>query len=118
MKLIFITCFLVVSSICIAQTNQDILNRKITLSIEKATVQSVLNELSKKYSIRFSYEPTKIPLQKEVKLPQKEMLLKDLLTTIFKDTEIEYTVHAQVIILTKRSAPATGVSVKKMSFIP
>ena len=116
MKLIFFTYFLVVSSICIAQTNQDILTEKVTLSTEKATVQSVLNELSKKYRIRFSYEPTKIPLQKQITLPQKEMPLKDVLITVFKDTEIEYTVHAQVIILTKRLLPSTGGSVKKNEF--
>jgi CarboxypepD_reg-like domain len=86
-----------------AQTNEDLMNKMVSLSNEKETIQSILTEITKKYDIIFSYEPTEIPLQKEVELPLDKMPLKRILEVLFKDTNIAFSVHSNVIILTRTS---------------
>lgn len=117
MKLIVIFCFLVFPIICMAQMDEDLLNKPIKLHTDKATVQGILNDLSKNYHIRFSYEPREIPLQLEVKLPKEEMLLKDVLESVFSNTGIIYIVNSHVIILKKApSDPPEKENKKKGSY--
>jgi hypothetical protein len=84
-----------------AQNSGDLLKTQITLERNEATVQAFLDEISNKYSIVFSYEPSEIELNKIVKLPAVSMVLVDILTEIFKNTSITFVVHSNVIVLRK-----------------
>ena len=84
-----------------AETDSDILNIKVTLSNNEATVQKLLDEISSKYSIVFSYEPSEIDLNRTVKLSYTTNMLNVVLSDLFRNTDTEFKVHAKVIILRK-----------------
>lgn len=107
-KFFFSFYCLVFPFICIAQMNDELLNKTIKINNENWTIQSLLNEITKKYNIVFSYEPPEIPLQKEVKLPIGEMLLKEVLNVAFKNSGIQYVVQSRVIILGKNIVNPPG----------
>ena len=71
-----------------------------------ASVQALLEEITNKYSIAFSYEPTEMNLTRRIKLSNKSTTLNNALTEIFRNTDIEFRVHANVIILRKAKTDA------------
>jgi uncharacterized protein (UPF0248 family) len=73
-----------------AQVNTNILNTTIRVTSENTTVKNILEEITRNYHIVFSYEPSEIPLTREVKIARKEMPLKELLDAMFKNTDIGY----------------------------
>lgn len=84
-----------------AQTGNDLLKTRITLDNEKTTIQAFLDEITKKYAIVFSYDPIEIDLTRMVKLSYTSADLDHVLSDIFRNTDIEFKVHANVIILRK-----------------
>jgi hypothetical protein len=84
-----------------AQNNDELLNKRVRFPKEKLTVQCVLNELTKKYNINFSYEPTEIPLQKNVAISKSEITLREALNGLAVNSGIEYIVRSKVIIIRK-----------------
>lgn len=98
--------------IATAQTNSDVLDMHVRLTVRNTTIQKAIEELSVKYSIVFSYEPSEIPLDKAVTLPTTEMLLKDLLSVMFKNTKVLVSARSGVIILRKAASPGYNTKLK------
>ena len=90
-----------------AQTDNELLKTKISLSQNEANIQSILEEITNKYSIAFSYDPAEIDVTKKVKLSNKLLDLNNLLIEMFRNTGITYKVYAKVVILKLEKEPIT-----------
>lgn len=80
---------------------QEILNKKITLSINKQGLKTILNRIEKVAEIRFAYTEQTIPLSKKISVEAREERLGDLLERIFKPLNVSYEVSGSQIILKK-----------------
>ena len=97
--LILLTFIVFVNSY--AQKDKDLLKTVINLSTDEASVKAFLDEITGKYSIAFSYESTEIDLNRMVKLSKKSSTLENILSEIFRNTDIKFKLYANVIILAK-----------------
>jgi hypothetical protein len=90
------------------ETNEDILNKKITLSAKDIIIQNIINEISLSSGIIFSFEPSEIPLQTIIHLPSVEITIREALKAIERETGIAYSFRSNVIILKRASKAKTG----------
>lgn len=113
MKLVLVTLiYLFFMHIAKGQSNLDVLDMRIHVTGGNTTIQKTMDELSSNYKVVFSYEPSEIPLNKEVTLPTREMSLKDLLSILFKNAKVEFSARSGVIILKKGASPAFNPKLK------
>jgi hypothetical protein len=86
-------------------SNHSILNKKVTGSYKGVTVESVLEDLSFRYKINFSYVSELIPLDHKVYATVKNQPLELLLDQIFRKIPISYLgLEDQVILVKKKLA--------------
>ena len=105
-KLTFFVIFTLFFHYSIAQENSsdgndNLLLTIIDIQVKNKPLEQVLDKISKKYDIRFSYNPQSIPVDKPITLDFKSVPLQQTLDAIFKDTPIKYELIGQYIILTE-----------------
>ncbi|NOZ35994.1 MAG: TonB-dependent receptor [Chlorobi bacterium] len=100
-KLLSTFSFIILSVFVMQAQNID-LQKKITVIKKKQTLSSVLNEIHKKANINFSYNTENINGNIKVTLIARNKSVKDVLSLLFSDLNIEYVIVEKQIILKKR----------------
>ncbi len=100
LPVILVTIFIFSQSIS-GQPENELLSKQIHLATSRGTVQDFLNEMAEDHQIHFSYDPGIIPLDKQVSLMSQNQSLDQILTQLFMDIEIKYTVFDDLIILSR-----------------
>ncbi|MBN1183800.1 MAG: TonB-dependent receptor [Bacteroidales bacterium] len=83
--------------------SQDtLLNRNIELDKDSYSLGEVFNEISTKYDINFSYNDSEVSQDHTLRLPEKNLTIKQLLDRIKKEYQLEYKIYSNTIILIKK----------------
>jgi len=90
--------FLFLFPICVAAQTLD-LNRTVTLRYKNQTLGLILSDISRKYSIPFSYSSNFIPVAKRLTISERKVSLKEGLDKLFEPTQIVYAVIGNSIAL-------------------
>lgn len=99
--------FLLILALCnaqqvSAQQDENILEKQVTLSFTSGSMQDFLVELAEHHDIHFSYDPGIIPAGRQVRLDPQDRRLGEILSRLFRETDIKYSVREDLIILSKR----------------
>lgn len=115
LMMLFISCF---NGVIYARTGygEDVLNKKISLSVEQKEVKSILNEISKIAEIKFVYSAQRIPARKKVSLLALDQKLGDVLNLLLGPLDVLYYVSGSQIVLMKRGEE--GESLAKLKDQP
>ena len=105
MKVTLLLVYTMITFVNIAlakETNgQEILDKKITLSINKQGLKTILVSIERAAEIKFAYTEQTIPLDKKISVEAKEERLGDVLQRLFKPFNVSYEVSGHQIILKK-----------------
>jgi len=77
---------------------------KVTLNLKNARVEEVLNEIEKKSDFYFLLNQKKVDINRRVNIVVENTPIKDVLSIIFKNQDINYTVYDRQIILTTKES--------------
>ncbi len=94
-----------------SKSQEDILARRISLSNQRATIYSVLNQISDSIGFYFAYSSKDVPSDKVVRVNISNASLNDALNQILGDTLFRYKVFEGHILIQKKE-----LSQKKASF--
>lgn len=99
--------YLLILVLCIAlkvsaQPGKNILEKQVTLSFTRGSIQDFLGELAEHHGIHFSYDPGIIPPGIQVGLESQDQSVGQVLSRLFWETDIKYSVREDLIILSKR----------------
>ncbi len=81
------------------------LDKSITMEPGTYTIEQVLKDISAASDFSFSYSPDQVPLDQRVRIADTEQTVAQVLTSIFKDTNIDYRARGNVVILKKKPGP-------------
>lgn len=90
--------FLFLFPVCVAAQAVD-LNRTVTFQHKNRTLGFILSDISRKYSIPFSYSSNFIPVAKRITISERKVSLKEGLDKLFEPTQIVYAVIGNSIAL-------------------
>jgi TonB-dependent starch-binding outer membrane protein SusC len=82
---------------------QDVLNKKVNMSLGTTTLLDVLNYLQKSSDVKFIYSENAIDVSKKVTVDFENQSLKTVLDQVFKNNGIDYEVLKDRIVLGKHS---------------
>ncbi|WP_266202690.1 TonB-dependent receptor [Pontibacter kalidii] len=82
-----------------ALAQAGLLEQKVSLNQPNATIQQVLEELSEKYNLTFSYGNDLVPLQQQVSIHAENQPLRQVLDELLKNSGTSYTLIGSQIIL-------------------
>jgi len=88
---------------------QDILNKKVNLSVQNVSLADAIKGLQKSSDIKFIYSKNAINVQQKISIDAVDLPLKDVLDQILKPIGIDYEVLKDRIVLGKSSAPIVPV---------
>lgn len=101
MKIQLILLFLFCTGVCATETySQEV---KISITHKNTTVKNILNEIEQKTNYLFLYNESEVDLNRIVNVSATEKPLKDVLAQLFSNTEINYVVEKNNIVLVKRN---------------
>lgn len=100
-----LTTVLLILSIFTVQANSYSQKTKVTLDLEKVSIQKVFEEIESLTDFKFLYDNRKIDAQKLVSIKVNNKPISDVLNNLFKDTSIYYLVRQKQIVLKTRTAP-------------
>lgn len=81
---------------------QDLLNKKVTLHLNRNEVVDVLEKIEKQTQVNFIYSPEIIDAKRSVSINADEKALGDLLTELFRPLDISFEVAGKQILLKRR----------------
>jgi TonB-linked SusC/RagA family outer membrane protein len=93
-----ITSFTIVFGYALDTSGQGVLDRKVTLEVENATIKNVLSALEQKAGVSFTYRPRVLRNIKNVNLDATDLRLGDVLSKLFRE-KIRFEVIGKQIIL-------------------
>jgi TonB-linked SusC/RagA family outer membrane protein len=89
---------------------QDILDKKVNMSLTNSTILDVLTYLQKNNDIKFIYSKNSIDVSKKITVNAENQPLKNVLDEVFKNNGIDYEVLKDHIILGKASGNTATVN--------
>lgn len=87
---------------------------KVNINKQNITLKGVLNEIEKQTTYLFIFDPSDIDLNQKTTVVVSNKPVKEVLSTIFQQTNIDYRLEGSNIMLMKRSAPSIAPK-KKIS---
>jgi len=93
---ILFTCLLLLVGFTVYAQNLD---KKITIEVHEQPLGKVIDEISKKGDILFSYSPQVIPLDKKITVAARNTSLLKIFEKVFTTNGIDYVVSEKQIIL-------------------
>tara|TARA_R110000764_G_scaffold239973_1_gene341045 strand:+ start:11809 stop:15366 length:3558 start_codon:yes stop_codon:yes gene_type:complete len=99
-----LTFLLIITSVIQVQAGTGNQGEKMSLELEGVTLEQALNEIESKSHYRFIYENSQIPLKKRVSVKTINKELAEILSMLFKNMPIVYTVKGRQVILIKSSS--------------
>lgn len=111
MKISFIQALLAVIftgvSMAHSAAAQELLNRKVSLSVENEELRKVLLQIEKQAVVKFAYRPRLLPAHYRISFTAVNEPLADVLEKVIGPLQLRYEVVGQQIILSReRGAPA------------
>ena len=88
---------------------QEIMERKVTLDLQNRQVKSILSAVAKEASVRFTYNPNSINVDRKISIQVNDRTLEEVLQEIFGPHVIFELVGTE-IILKEKAAEHRGVS--------
>ncbi len=85
---------------------QSILNKKVDFDYTEIPLEKVLKDLDNRYAIQFSYVNNMIPVEQKISAKAKNKPLKDGLTLILAQTDVDFTEVNGKVILRKNNKKA------------
>ncbi len=85
---------------------QEILEQKISLSLDEQRVKTVLQTIEKAAAVKFTYSPQLIPANQKLSITVRNEPLSSILTTLLKPLGVSYELLGRNIVLS-RQLPAT-----------
>ncbi|MDB5000370.1 MAG: SusC/RagA family TonB-linked outer membrane protein [Mucilaginibacter sp.] len=114
MRITFIQLFLsvILSSMAYSSTlnAQNILDKKVSMSLNNTSLQNVLNYLQKNDNVKFIYSNTAINVDQQVSVNADNLSLKTILDQVLKTNGITYEVLKDRIILGRMANPSAAVA--------
>ena len=112
---LFLICFLV--AICSvngqkasAQTT-NATNQTISVSVSNARVESVIDQIEKQTKYLFVYNKSLVNVDRIVSVNLKNATIEQTLSTLFKNSDVTYTVKGLQVLLAQKSAATTNTTV-------
>lgn len=87
------------------QANDTSQNLKVSLQMNDVTIREVFNELEKQTNFSFFYNSDLIDTQQKVDVNVKKGNLEEILAILFEDTDIEYHITGNQILLKRKLPP-------------
>ncbi|MCE7042166.1 TonB-dependent receptor [Dyadobacter sp. CY312] len=91
-------------------SGQELLNRKVNLSVENQELRKVLTKIEKQANVKFAYRPSVVPSEQKVSLVATNETLLEVLEKVVKPLKIKYEIVGQQIILSTEPAPVVPSS--------
>ena len=101
MKLQFIFFFVCILSVCAENVHSQ--NMKISIVSHNVSVREILEEIEEKTDYLFLYNKDDIDVTRQASIHVRNKKVSDLLTELFNDTDIAYTVVGTNIVLMKKN---------------
>lgn len=112
MKRLMLIFFTVLASFVLnAQSSQ--LSKKISVSFSNNSIEQVLQKISTKEDVKFSYDPSILPKSKRITLKKNNISLGELLEIIFSNTDIKAQEIGSQIVLLKDLSKTQPVDIEK-----
>ena len=89
---------------------QELLDKKISISITNQLFKNVLNKIEKATDIKFAYTSHVISLKEKTSVNAKDERLGDVLNRIFEPLNISYEVIGNQVILQKKANPGADIN--------
>jgi hypothetical protein len=107
---IYINLILLLLCLCgTLYAQSPVLETKVSLQYRDMEIGKILKDLNRRYKLNFSYSNNIVPEKKKVSISIKNVMLKDALNDLFKETDIAFQVVGEQIVLKK--------GIKKTSFV-
>lgn len=101
MKIQLLFLFVFSMGVCATETYSQ--EAKITLTHSNSSLKKVLNEIEQKTNYLFLYNEEEVNIDRMVSLSVREKPVREVLSLLFRNTEINYVVEKNNIVLVKRS---------------
>ncbi|WP_162946639.1 SusC/RagA family TonB-linked outer membrane protein [Chitinophaga barathri] len=98
----FLTLAISVVASAAPANGQGILDKKISLTVENETFRTVLEKISRKAGVKFSYTRNTLPEKEKVSLQAKDETLANVFTQLFQPYDIQFEAIGSQVVL-KRS---------------
>src|ERR1700759_191514 len=112
MKVSFIPIFLFLTSLCSFAREvrgQEVLNKKLSLSVSRKELKSVLKDVSKLTGARFLYSAEIIRSDRKITIAVKDITLSDFLHQLLSPLQISFEIDKNgYIYLNSRAAAVAG----------
>jgi hypothetical protein len=95
---------LIVLLLCLCGTlyaQSPVLETKVSLQYREKEIGEILKDLHKRYKVNFSYSNNIVPEKKKVSISIKNVMLKDALNDLFKETDVAFQVIGDQIVFKK-----------------
>lgn len=86
---------------------QHVFQNKVNLNFDKITLEEALILLSDSFQLKFSYNPDKLPLNKEISLKAKDITIEQALRDLCEQAGLSYS-HVEEQIILKEAAEKEG----------
>ena len=119
MKLSLIQCCiaLIFAGVSMARdvSAQEILNRKVNISIENQELKRVLTLIEKEVNVKFTYRPNIITTSQKISLTVNGEPLSSVLNKILNPVKIKYKVVSNQIILSRLNSFSSNITVESQN---
>jgi TonB-linked SusC/RagA family outer membrane protein len=108
----FCLIFTVISLVQVNHTPVSAQSTKVSLDLKNVTVEEVLNNIESKTVFRFLYNKQIVDVARKVTVLCKKEEVKQVLTDLFKDTGVEFSINGKQIVLSVAEKPSTQQKIK------
>jgi TonB-dependent starch-binding outer membrane protein SusC len=99
-RIMKLTTFLILFSVvCVFASETYSQTKKLNLSMNKASVKEVLSAIEEQSEFKFMYSGKIIDVSREVVINEENSKIEDALKSLFKGTDVEYTIKDRIIVL-------------------
>lgn len=105
-KLFLVT--LIVSQISVYAGASAIQLRKISLNMNKVTVENVLDAIEQRTEYVFFYNTRDVDVSRNVNIHVKDRPVTDILDNVFAGTDVTYSINSKQIVLTRQNMQTEG----------
>jgi hypothetical protein len=96
-----IICFAFAFNVILTFSQESILQKRISINIQNAGIEEILNVISEKSSVNFSYSSRSIASEKKISLIFNNETIETILKKISQEYDLEYSVVRSQIVLKK-----------------
>lgn len=108
----YITLIVLLLCLCGTLYAQSPLETKVSMQYREKEIGEILKDLHRRYKVNFSYSNNIVPEKKKVSISIKNVMLKDALNDLFKETDVAFQVIGDQIVF-KKGLRKNSTSIQK-----